>query len=168
MTVLPKSDAGYQCTEKVGRENITAVLIVNRVVTILSGGGLSINGKHVYCGDYIFSGHTVIFVMAYLCIKQCKFQCTMYVASSNLLTPDTPDRLYPLHWLSLLTSVTGVILLLLARGHYTIDVVIAYGLTYWLWITYHTLANIPVLKTKHKDNQLKGLLWWHILRFAPL
>lgn len=148
VTVLPKSDAGYQCTEKAGRENITALLIVNRVVTILSGGGLSINGKHVYCGDYIFSGHTVIFVMAYLCIKQY-----------------TPERLYPLHWLSLLTSVTGVILLLLARGHYTIDVVIAYGLTYWLWITYHTLANIPMLKTKHKDNQLKGLLWWHILRW---
>lgn len=148
VTVLPKSDAGYQCTEKAGRENITALLIVNRVVTILSGGGLSINGKHVYCGDYIFSGHTVIFVMSYLCIKQY-----------------TPERLYPLHWLSLLTSVTGVILLLLARGHYTIDVVIAYGLTYWLWITYHTLANIPMLKTKHKDNQLKNLLWWHILRW---
>jgi len=148
VTVLPKSDPGYQCTEKAGRENITALLIVNRVVTILSGGGLSINGKHVYCGDYIFSGHTVIFVMSYLCIKQY-----------------TPERLYPLHWLSLLTSVTGVILLLLARGHYTIDVVIAYGLTYWLWITYHTLANIPMLKTKHKDNQLKNLLWWHILRW---
>ena len=53
MTVLPKEDAGYQCTEKAGRENITALLIVNRVVTILS-----INGTLVYCGDYIFSGHT--------------------------------------------------------------------------------------------------------------
>ena len=70
VTVLPKSDQGYQCSEKAG--NITALLVINRVVTILSGGGLSINGKHVYCGDYIFSGHTVIFVMAYLCIKQCK------------------------------------------------------------------------------------------------
>ena len=70
VTVLPKSDQGYQCSDKAG--NITALLVVNRVVTILSGGGLSINGKHVYCGDYIFSGHTVIFVMAYLCIKQCE------------------------------------------------------------------------------------------------
>ena len=76
VTVLPKSDAGYECSEKAGRGNITALLILNRVVTILSGGGLSINGKHVYCGDYIFSGHTVIFVMAYLCIKQCK--CYIY------------------------------------------------------------------------------------------
>ena len=72
VTVLPKADTGYQCSEKVGSSNITALLVVNRVVSILSGGGLSINGKHVYCGDYIFSGHTVIFVMAYLAIKQCK------------------------------------------------------------------------------------------------
>ena len=77
---------------------------------------------------------------------------------------DTPSRCYPLHWLSLLTSVCGVIFLLLARGHYTIDVVIAYALTYWLWITYHTTANVPFLKSRHRDNQLKGLLWWHVLR----
>ena len=86
-----------------------------------------------------------------------------------MLTPlcvvaDTPSRCYPLHWLSLLTSVCGVIFLLLARGHYTIDVVIAYALTYWLWITYHTTANVPFLKSRHRDNQLKGLLWWHVLR----
>jgi len=146
VTALPKSDPHYPCSEKAG--NITALLVVNRVVQILSGGGLSINGKHVYCGDYMFSGHTVVFVMAYLCIKQY-----------------TPERFYPVHWLSLLTSVTGVVFLLLARGHYTVDIIIAYGLTYWLWITYHTIANIPCLKQKHKDNQLKGLLWWHVLRW---
>ena len=72
-----RSDAGYKCSEKAG--NITAILVVNRVVTILSGGGLSINGKHVYCGDYIFSGHTVIFVMAYLCIKQCQYNSLLHL-----------------------------------------------------------------------------------------
>ena len=74
-----RSDAGYKCSEKAG--NITAILVVNRVVTILSGGGLSINGKHVYCGDYIFSGHTVIFVMAYLCIKQCQYNSLVQLKS---------------------------------------------------------------------------------------
>lgn len=146
VTVLPKADSGYECSQKAG--NITALLVVNRVVTILSGGGLSINGKHIYCGDYIFSGHTVIFVMAYLCIKQY-----------------TPSKYYPIQWLSLLMSVCGIIFLMLARGHYTIDILIAYALTYWLWISYHTIANIPMLKSKHKDNQMKGLLWWHILRW---
>ena len=60
--------------------------------------------------------------------------------------------------------MTGVVFLLLARGHYTVDVVLAYGLTYWLWVTYHTLANFRCLKQKHKDNQLAGLVWWHVLR----
>lgn len=33
--------------------------IFQRVFHMMLGFGLSINGKHVYCGDYIFSGHTV-------------------------------------------------------------------------------------------------------------
>ena len=47
-------------------------VIAERVLKIISGGGLSINGKHVYCGDYIFSGHTMVLTMAYLVIKTCK------------------------------------------------------------------------------------------------
>ena len=90
---------------------------------------------------------------------------TVILAWTNSLSfTDTPERYYPVHWVSLLTSVTGVVFLLLARGHYTIDIILAYGLTYWLWITYHTLANYPCLKQKHKDNQLSGLVWWHVLR----
>ena len=46
---------------------------VKRVITISSGGGLSINGNHIYCGDYIFSGHTMTLTMGYLAIKQCKY-----------------------------------------------------------------------------------------------
>lgn len=33
--------------------------VFRRVFHMMLGFGLSINGKHVYCGDYIFSGHTV-------------------------------------------------------------------------------------------------------------
>lgn len=40
--------------------------IFRRVFHMLLGFGLSINGKHDYCGDYIFSGHTVILTF-------CKF-----------------------------------------------------------------------------------------------
>ena len=47
--------------------------VTRRVITLLSGGGLSINGKHIYCGDYIFSGHTMTLTMAYMTIKQCKY-----------------------------------------------------------------------------------------------
>lgn len=35
------------------------LIIFSRVFHMLTGFGLSINGKHNYCGDYIYSGHTV-------------------------------------------------------------------------------------------------------------
>ena len=50
---------------------LTIADVTRRVIPLLSGGGLSINGKHIYCGDYIFSGHTMTLTMAYLAIKQC-------------------------------------------------------------------------------------------------
>merc|ERR1719508_283123 len=100
VTVLPKADETYTCMP---RKNDTSALdYTKRVLTIISGGGLSINGKHVYCGDYIFSGHTMVLTMGYYAIREY-----------------SPRRFFLLHWLSLCTSVAGVILLLLARGHYS-------------------------------------------------
>ena len=55
--------------------NVSSSDVTRRVITLLSGGGLSINGKHIYCGDYIFSGHTMTLTMAYLTIKQCEYSC---------------------------------------------------------------------------------------------
>ena len=69
VTILPKPDENYKCM--VEEDHLTFIIIVKRVLHIISGGGLSVNGKHVYCGDYIFSGHTFTLVMAYLVIREC-------------------------------------------------------------------------------------------------
>jgi shingomyelin synthase len=42
------------------------------VFQLISGFGLSINGKHTYCGDYIYSGHTIMLTMSYLIISECE------------------------------------------------------------------------------------------------
>ena len=75
VTVLPKPNMSYTCAPKANET--TALVIFQRVLKLLSGMGLSINGKHVYCGDYIYSGHTMTLIMTYLVIKECEsiFEC---------------------------------------------------------------------------------------------
>ena len=77
VTALPKPNPGYFCEPKL---NVTTPLIIfQRVLRLLSGMGLSINGKHNYCGDYIYSGHTMTLIMTYLVIKECKCYCCILI-----------------------------------------------------------------------------------------
>lgn len=59
---------------------------------------------------------------------------------------DSPRRWYILHWASWLMGAVGVLMVLIAHGHYTIDVIIAYLVTTRLFWIYHTLANNVYLK----------------------
>lgn len=146
VTVLPKSDETYEC---VPISNETSIMdYVKRVITISSGGGLSINGKHIYCGDYIFSGHTMTLTMGYLAIKQY-----------------SPRNFKVLHWASFIVSLLGVIFLLIARGHYTIDVLLAYYVTTRIWWVYHTLAHNSGLRTGGEHNLLANECWWYAFRW---
>lgn len=71
VTVLPVSSTTYHCSPK-SPEGLSVWLIANRAFQLMSGFGLSINGKHTYCGDYIYSGHTVMLVLGYLTIAECE------------------------------------------------------------------------------------------------
>lgn len=46
---------------------------------MLTGLGLKINGKHTLCGDYIYSGHTIVHVTCYLFIRECKYLKNIFV-----------------------------------------------------------------------------------------
>lgn len=146
VTVLPVANPSYYCSPKV--KNATMFTILNRVPQLLSGLGLAINNKHTFCGDYIFSGHTVVLVMAYLMISEY-----------------SPLWLWPLHWLSFVLSCLGIALILVARGHYTIDVIIAYYLTTRVFWTYHTLANHATLKAKSPGNLFSRAWWFCIFHY---
>ncbi|XP_040581561.1 phosphatidylcholine:ceramide cholinephosphotransferase 2 isoform X1 [Lepeophtheirus salmonis] len=141
ITVLPKADPNYKCAPKL--DKMTFLEIAQRVLKLLSGMGLSINGQHIYCGDYIYSGHTMSLIMTYLVIKEY-----------------SPKRWFLLHWFSLIITLTGIITLLLARGHYSIDVLIAYYITTRLWWIYHTLAHNQNLRVKSDEENYLGSMWW--------
>ncbi|XP_073977601.1 phosphatidylcholine:ceramide cholinephosphotransferase 2-like isoform X3 [Rhodnius prolixus] len=143
VTVLPVSSTTYYCSPKANSTSF--VIVAKRVFQLMSGFGLSINGKHTYCGDFIYSGHTVVLVMCYLIINEY-----------------SPKRLIMLHWGSLLLSTLGILLVLLARGHYTVDVLIAYYVTTRTFWIYHTLANHKKLKQATADNTLSRIWWFKI------
>ena len=69
ITVLPAANPEYLCDPQLNH-TISAGEVAHRVVKIISGFGLSINGQHVYCGDWIFSGHTMILILAYLIVAE--------------------------------------------------------------------------------------------------
>ncbi|XP_037909504.1 phosphatidylcholine:ceramide cholinephosphotransferase 1-like isoform X3 [Hermetia illucens] len=159
VTVLPVSSTTYYCSPKAN--STTPLVIAKRVFQLISGFGLSINGKHTYCGDSIYSGHTVMLVLGYLVIAEY-----------------SPRRFYLLHWTAWATALAGVIFVLIAHGHYTIDVIIAYYVTTRLFWTYHTLANNHFLLKKRRtlrewpllmcstivqsgSNNYIGREWWY-------
>lgn len=46
---------------------------MQRILQLISGGGLSITNSHLLCGDFLYSGHTVMLTLTYLFIKECEY-----------------------------------------------------------------------------------------------
>ena len=92
--------------------------------------------QHITCGDMIFSGHTVFLVL-------CGMIVHTYCRRSELNTPFT--RRFPFV-LNLIRAVIyvgiglGVFAIVGTRLHYTLDVLIATGVTIHSWLVYHWLA----------------------------
>lgn len=57
---------------------------LRRIMKLIAGGGLSITGSHNMCGDYLYSGHTVILTLTYLFIKECECPAAPLLISSSL------------------------------------------------------------------------------------
>ena len=84
------------------------------------------------------------------------------------LSLDSPKNFKLLHWASFLVSLSGVVFLLLARGHYTIDVILAYYVTTRIWWSYHTLAHNKHLRSRGEDNMVANECWWYAFRWVFL
>ncbi|XP_032511854.2 phosphatidylcholine:ceramide cholinephosphotransferase 2-like isoform X1 [Danaus plexippus] len=144
VTVLPVSSKTYFCSPK--SNSTTPLLVIKRMFYLISGFGLSINGKHTYCGDYIYSGHTMVLVLSYLIVAEY-----------------SPKKLWPVHWAMWGSAVLGVSFVLLAHGHYTVDVVIAYYITTRLFWTFHSLLVTPHRSGNGYNHYMIQREWWYWL-----
>uniref|UniRef100_A0A0N5AH01 PAP2_C domain-containing protein n=1 Tax=Syphacia muris TaxID=451379 RepID=A0A0N5AH01_9BILA len=148
VTQVPVADPNYPCAPRLG-PNHTITDVIWRGLRVASSLGLNINGKIILCGDYIYSGHTVVLAMTCLFIIEY-----------------SPRRWKPLHFLSILVSLTGAVFLILSRGHYTVDVVISYYITTRVFWMYHTLiAHSSLKEVSSSHNHLAKLYWHGIFRF---
>jgi len=103
------------------------------------------------CGDYLYSGHTCVITSAALFIFEY-----------------SPKRWWIYHYLVQIVAIIGVLCILVAHEHYTIDVIIAYYVcTNHFW-SYHTLASSQDLKnlaTSSEKVPLSRVWWWRIFVF---
>ncbi|XP_062334234.1 phosphatidylcholine:ceramide cholinephosphotransferase 2 [Osmerus eperlanus] len=67
ITTLPVPGMHMTCAPKLHGDSQAKM---QRVLQLISGGGLSITGSHLMCGDFLYSGHTVMLTLTYLFIKE--------------------------------------------------------------------------------------------------
>jgi shingomyelin synthase len=51
---------------------LSSAVVFDKVLEITTGWGISLGDEQPFCGDYIFSGHTIMLVMGYLVVRDCK------------------------------------------------------------------------------------------------
>ncbi|XP_041427104.1 sphingomyelin synthase-related protein 1 isoform X3 [Xenopus laevis] len=139
VTSLSVPGQHLQCSGKL-YDNIWAKL--QRAFAIWSGFGMTLTGVHT-CGDYMFSGHTVVLTML-------NFFVTEY----------TPRSWNFLHTLSWVLNLFGIFFILAAHEHYSIDVFIAFYITTRLFLYYHTLAN-----TRAYQQSRRARIWFPMFSF---
>ncbi|XP_050952539.1 phosphatidylcholine:ceramide cholinephosphotransferase 2 [Labeo rohita] len=141
ITTLPVPSMHMDCAPKLYNDSHGKI---KRVLQLVSGGGLSITGSHLLCGDFLYSGHTVMLTLTFLFIQEysprsCRWRC--YHGFCGLL------------------SATGVVCILVAHEHYSVDVVVAYFITSHLFYWYHTMANNQALRDS--PHNYLNRTWWN-------
>jgi hypothetical protein len=89
--------------------------------------------------DYMFSGHTVGWLMTAMCLWHYRREGAQYTVAAIFL------------WLY---NLTGILLLIAVRTHYTSDVLVACFISVLTFTCYHL-----ALKDRHKTYAYKFLTW---------
>ncbi|PAV91703.1 hypothetical protein WR25_23162 isoform G [Diploscapter pachys] len=145
-TQVPKADKNWHCAPKYG-ENATFWNVVWRGIEIVTGVGLNVQGRKTLCGDYIYSGHTIVLV-----------------CSALFMGEYSPRRWRIVHALYWLAAIVGGAFLVVSRGHYTIDVILSYFICTRMFWVYHTMAANPTLRMSSHNHHRKEY-WFYFFHY---
>ncbi|EYB87172.1 hypothetical protein Y032_0267g753 [Ancylostoma ceylanicum] len=122
--------------------NLTFGLFLSRVAEqAIRAGFQDKNG--MLCGDMLFSGHTLGMITSALCIAY-------YL----------PKRWRMLQWVVHFLAAVGMACMIISRTHYTIDIVIAYWLSNFIFRVYHAFCEVDIFMERRKS-VLYGLwMFW--------
>jgi len=125
-TILPNPDP--YCVSNVERGNI--FLLALEVVV----------GIKVTCRDVLYSGHTVHFTLCALIWRDYSPLCPLW-------TTNFCRRWKFSHIFGYITAVFGYIVIIGTHFHYTVDVWIAFWMTYFVWSYYHEVIKASIFHT---------------------
>lgn len=105
---------------------------------IISHFALSVSGVRT-CGDYMFSGHTVILTIL-----------------NYFINDYTPPSWKGLHTFTWLLNCFGMFFILAGHEHYSIDVFVAFYISSRLFLYYHSLANSHAIRSVDVRDNVEG------------
>ncbi|KAL7645677.1 UNVERIFIED_CONTAM: hypothetical protein RMT77_004063 [Armadillidium vulgare] len=140
VTRLPVPSTNIICSQ---RQFKNCWEIILEAVNLFSRGGLQIQGGQT-CGDYMFSGHTIVLTI-------CNFFIVEY----------TKRNWYVLHFVSWILSLLGMFLILAAHAHYSIDIIIGCYVTARMFLCYHYLANNKLDERK----SFRTMIWFPLFSY---
>lgn len=116
------------------------LLVTKKIALSIIGAGMSVTNNNV-CGDYLYSGHTLILVLSATFLIH-------YVPVDSAVFRRCP-LLYNIWYYSVLMGTfVGIIGTVLSREHYSIDVIVAYFFTTRMVWAYHSICDNQMLKTE--------------------
>ncbi|GAU97011.1 hypothetical protein RvY_08375 [Ramazzottius varieornatus] len=149
VTAVPVANTDYYCSPKMN--HTSPLIILERIAKLLSGLGLSVNGQHVYCGDYIYSGHTCVLLL-----------------SALMMDEYAPKKYFLLRILVFLMAATGIVMVSVSRGHYTVDIIVAYYITTRVFWMYHAMVCNAEMKNFGPNNYLSRIGWFRLMRYLEV
>lgn len=159
VTQLPVSANRLECMPQM-ENNVTSTQFINtiikRTLNYIPTLGTYILTTEPYCGALLYSGHTISIVIGYSFISTYLIPAEVKANSLSWWLYD-----FILYWL----SIIAVLLTLIARANYLVDVIFAYYISTSTFYIYHTICSHESLHYATSGNFFTKLWWWPLFTF---